>query len=129
MPRPPKPLRPERSPADWFGAELRYWREHRKLTQRELAQRVWVSTSLVGRIEVAERSCPPDLARRFDEVLETGGVLSRALRLINATEGDSDTKSEKGGKTADPQPEIRSPGLPVTCARQRERSVTSLKPR
>lgn len=102
MPRPPKPLRPERSPADWFGAELRYWREHRKLTQRELAQRVWVSTSLVGRIEVAERSCPPDLARRFDEVLETGGVLSRALRLINATEGDSDTKSEKGGKTADP---------------------------
>ncbi|GAA3980995.1 helix-turn-helix domain-containing protein [Thermobifida alba] len=99
MPRPPKPLRPERSPADWFGAELRYWREHRKLTQRELAQRVWVSTSLVGRIEAAERSCPPDLARHFDEVLETGGVLSRALRLVTAAAGDSDTKSDSGGKT------------------------------
>ncbi len=94
MPRPPKPLRPERSPADWFGAELRYWREHRKLTQRELARHVWVSTSLVGRIEVAERSCPPDLAWRLDRVLDTGGVLARALRLVTAADGESATESD-----------------------------------
>jgi len=108
VPRPPKPLRPERSPADWFGAELRYWREHRKLTQRELAQRVWVSTSLVGRIEAAERSCPPELARQFDEVLQTGGVLSRALRLVAATKGDPDTKSENSEKPAGPPPRVEN---------------------
>lgn len=95
MPRPPKTLQPERSPADWFGAELRYWREKRELTQRELAQRVWVSMSLIGRIETADRECSPDLARRLDEVLDTGGVLARAQGLVTATRKAESSETDK----------------------------------
>lgn len=45
---------------------------------------------------------PTRFSATFRRSSRNRGVLSRALRLINATEGDSDTKSEKGGKTADP---------------------------
>lgn len=92
MPRPLKRLVPERSGLDWFGAELRYWRTERGMGQRDLAQRVWVSTSLIGRVETAERRCAPDLAKRLDAVLDTGGVLSRALVRVTAetSSGDQD---------------------------------------
>lgn len=96
MPRPPRPLQPERSPTDWLGAEIRHWREHPGPTQHELTQRVWVSTSLIGRIETAERTCSPELARHLNEALDTGGVLVRALRLITATRKHTPSETAKG---------------------------------
>lgn len=84
MPFPPKPLRPDRSAGDWFGAELRHWRTLRGLTQRDLGRRVWVSDSAIRKIETNDRHCTEELAIRLDEALDTGGVLSRAWKLLDA---------------------------------------------
>ncbi|WP_232832330.1 helix-turn-helix transcriptional regulator [Nocardiopsis sp. FIRDI 009] len=84
MPQPLKTLRPGRSARDWFGAELRHWRLKRGLTQAELGRQAWTSGSLIGKIETAERDCPEELARKLDEVLDTGGVLGRAQELVRS---------------------------------------------
>lgn len=95
MPFPPKPLRPERSASDWFGAEVRYWRTLRRLTQRELGQRVWASDSTIRKIETNDRHCTEQLAAQLDEVLQTGGVLRRAWKLLDAEAKTTSPKSDK----------------------------------
>jgi Predicted transcriptional regulators len=79
MPRPEKQLTPDASPRDWFGYELRTWRKKRgPLTHADLAARVQVSGSLIEKIEKGTATCSKDLAERLDEVLQTGGVFTRA---------------------------------------------------
>ncbi len=39
---------------------------------------------MIGKIETAERACPSSLAYKLDEILDTGGVLSRAWPLLDA---------------------------------------------
>lgn len=84
MPRPPKPLDPTRSAAHWFGAELRHWRELRKLSQDELGRLVHLSGDLISKFERAERPCKLHHARALDAALSTGGVLSRSVALAEA---------------------------------------------
>ncbi|MFD7136992.1 multiprotein-bridging factor 1 family protein [Streptomyces sp. NPDC059894] len=83
MPRPEKQLTPDASPRDWFGYELRTSRKKRgPLTHAELAARVQVSSSLIEKIEKGTATCSKDLAERLDEVLQTGGVLTRAWGMV-----------------------------------------------
>ncbi|MDH6580320.1 helix-turn-helix transcriptional regulator [Kitasatospora sp. MAP5-34] len=84
MPRPPKPLDPTRSAAHWLGAELRHWRELRKLSQDELGALVHLSGDLISKFERAERPCKLRHATALDAALDTGGVLSRSVALAEA---------------------------------------------
>ncbi|WP_157515905.1 helix-turn-helix domain-containing protein [Nocardiopsis trehalosi] len=83
MPRPPKPLAPDRSPATWFGAEVRHWRRHRAYSQRELGELVHVHADTIAKIEKAQRGCSRELAAALDRTLATGGVLERAWPLVD----------------------------------------------
>lgn len=84
MPQPEKQLEPEKGLAEWFGAELRTFRHLRGFTQEQLGLLVHCSKDLIGKLEKAERPCNPALAEGLDSALETGGVLSRAWRMVQA---------------------------------------------
>ncbi|MGH3345083.1 MAG: helix-turn-helix domain-containing protein [Carbonactinosporaceae bacterium] len=66
----------------YFAAELRRHRTAVGLTQDQLGEAVSYSGALVGMVETARRAPGRDFAARCDEVLETGGALSRIWPLI-----------------------------------------------
>jgi transcriptional regulator with XRE-family HTH domain len=57
-----------RSLRDWFGAELRHWRELRELSQERLAARVHFGEDMIAKVEKAERWLSRDMATTLDEV-------------------------------------------------------------
>lgn len=73
----PRELTPSRSARDFFGAELRYWRERAGLSQARLGKVVLYSGDLIARVEKAERWPPSGMAEACDAALGTGGVLGR----------------------------------------------------
>lgn len=82
------PGRPGRPKIGWefFGSELRRRREAAGVTQQELGERVFCSGSYIGRFEAAIRKPQLELARRFDEELETDGYFARMCEeLINSS--------------------------------------------
>ncbi|MFE1959838.1 helix-turn-helix domain-containing protein [Streptomyces sp. NPDC059479] len=109
MPQPPRQLEPGRSNRDWFGAELRHWRRQRGLTQDQLGALVHVSGDLIAKIEKAVRACTPGLAEALDAVLETGGVLGRALVRVLAEAdnrmADVDSTADTGRNGGPPLPD------------------------
>lgn len=105
MPRPEKQLTPDASPRDWFGHELRTWRKKRgPLTHAELGAKVQVSGSLIEKIEKGTATCSKDLADRLDEVLQTGGVLTRAWGMVfgQTENGRPETESAPPGRAEVP---------------------------
>jgi transcriptional regulator with XRE-family HTH domain len=77
-----RPLTPHASGWHFLGAELRCWRQRRGLSLAQLARVVHTSPDLLAKIEKADRRPSPDTVRRCDDVLDTGGVLSRLLGFI-----------------------------------------------
>ncbi len=73
----PRELTPWRSALHFFGARLRHWRTVRGMSQAALGSRTHDSGSLIGKIEKGERYASLPLARRFDDILDTGGELER----------------------------------------------------
>ncbi|MGH3943418.1 MAG: helix-turn-helix transcriptional regulator [Pseudonocardiaceae bacterium] len=73
----PRELTPLESALHSFGAELRYWRTLRELSQAGLGQLTHDSSALISKIEKAERFPSLALARRLDAALATEGVLER----------------------------------------------------
>jgi transcriptional regulator with XRE-family HTH domain len=70
----------------FFGQELKAQREAKGMTQGELGERVFVSGGYIGQFEQGIRKPQLDVARRIDEVLQTGGFFERPCRrLINAS--------------------------------------------
>src|SRR4051794_10464190 len=67
---------------DYFAAELRSWREYRKMSQQQLADAIHYSVSAVAMIETAQRKARPDFIKRCDEVLQTGGALARLMKEL-----------------------------------------------
>lgn len=67
-----------------FGAELRLYRQQAGLTQEQLGDRLGYSNGLVSQVEHARRMPSRELAATADEVLRTGGVLSRVWPLVDA---------------------------------------------
>ncbi|MEU3616942.1 helix-turn-helix transcriptional regulator [Streptomyces sp. NPDC006872] len=90
MPQKPRPLDESRSVRDWWGKELRNWRNVRGLSTRALGLKVHVSGSTIERIEKNERPCDAALAGRFDDALEAGGALRRLWCLV---EEDADKRN------------------------------------
>jgi len=75
-------LDPGASPLDYYGFELRRYREAAGLTQRELGKIVNYTGSLIGQIETARKLPTQAFSDAVDAALGTGGLLSRMLNLV-----------------------------------------------
>jgi transcriptional regulator with XRE-family HTH domain len=80
----PRPLLPSESPAHFFGAELRHWRDRRGFSQDRLGAIIFVSGDTISKVEKALRFPTRDLAADCDAALETGGSLTRLWALVEA---------------------------------------------
>jgi transcriptional regulator with XRE-family HTH domain len=58
-----------------FGREVRRYRELAELSQAQLAEKIPISSSHIGKIERGETRCDRKLAVRMDEILDTRGAL------------------------------------------------------
>ncbi|SDO49749.1 helix-turn-helix domain-containing protein [Actinacidiphila guanduensis] len=77
--RHPSPRLSSASPRLLYGAELRYYREAKGLSQAQLADLLYVTPSFVANLETGRRLLHPDLAPRLDELLETNGFFVRHI--------------------------------------------------
>jgi transcriptional regulator with XRE-family HTH domain len=75
-------LDPGASPLDYYGFELRRYREAAGLTQKQLGDIVYCTGSLVGQIETARKLPTLPFSERVDVALGTGGTLSRLHELV-----------------------------------------------
>ncbi|MFE0734589.1 Scr1 family TA system antitoxin-like transcriptional regulator [Streptomyces sp. NPDC058855] len=66
----------------FFGELLKERREAAGLSQEELGRRVFVSGAYIGLFEQGIRKPQKDVARRIDEVLQTGGIFERTWRKL-----------------------------------------------
>ncbi|MFC8717491.1 helix-turn-helix domain-containing protein [Kitasatospora sp. NPDC057198] len=71
-----KPLTPEASPREAFGAELRRTREELGISQSQLAARTGYSPGHISSVETGRKPPTLPLARKFDQVLEAGKKFS-----------------------------------------------------
>ncbi|WP_436774079.1 helix-turn-helix domain-containing protein [Yinghuangia sp. YIM S09857] len=79
---PPKELDGSASVLAFFGAEIRYWRGQRNMSQEKLGDKLFCSPSLVAYIEQAMRTPSGEFAERADDVLGTGGEFGRMMPLL-----------------------------------------------
>ncbi|WP_405971819.1 helix-turn-helix transcriptional regulator [Streptomyces sp. NBC_00988] len=75
-------LDPGASPLDYYGYELRRYREAAGLTQRQLGVIINYTGSLIGQIETAKKLPTLEFSRQVDAALNTGGLLTRLLDLV-----------------------------------------------
>ncbi|MFC9506357.1 Scr1 family TA system antitoxin-like transcriptional regulator [Streptomyces sp. NPDC057002] len=75
-------LDPTASPLDYFGSELRRYRESAGLSQKELGDCIFCTGSLVGQIETAHKVPTREFAERADAALMTDGGFSRLVGLV-----------------------------------------------
>ncbi|MFS4096639.1 helix-turn-helix domain-containing protein [Streptomyces sp. AF1A] len=75
-------LDPSASPLDYYGFELRRFRETAGLTQKQLGDIINFTASLVGQVETARKLPTLDFSERADAALCTGGLLSRLQPLV-----------------------------------------------
>jgi transcriptional regulator with XRE-family HTH domain len=73
----------------FYGAELRWKREHAGLTLQELAEGCFYSVAFLSQIEMGDRRMPLDLARHADQLLGTDGFFERRC--------DDARKARQGG--------------------------------
>lgn len=75
-------LDPGASALDFYGYELRRYREAAGLTQQQLGAILHYTGSLVGQIETARKVPTVEFSQRVDAALNTDGVFSRLLPLV-----------------------------------------------
>jgi transcriptional regulator with XRE-family HTH domain len=75
-------LDPRPTPIQRFGRELARVRKARGLSQEALAPHLGVSKSLIGHIEIGDRTPKEDLATRCDRFFDTGDLFLRLCRNI-----------------------------------------------
>jgi transcriptional regulator with XRE-family HTH domain len=66
----------------YLARELIAWRDHRGLTQEELAAQINYSPSTVAMIETAHRQPRPEFIDACDKVMDTGGALRRLYKEL-----------------------------------------------
>ena len=75
-------LDPTAGPLDFFGAEVRRWRNAAGLSQEQLGQRIGYSGALVGKVETSDRAPSLDFAEGCDRALPTAdGLFGRLYEL------------------------------------------------
>jgi transcriptional regulator with XRE-family HTH domain len=78
-----------------FATQLRWWRSVRGYSQGRLAQRMPHSEATIAKVESGERWPTEDLARRCDEVLQTGGALAGLWPAVRAEQQASDGRRRR----------------------------------
>ena len=85
---PTRELHPTAGPLDFFGAEVRRWRNAAGLSQEQLGQRIGYSAALVGRVELGERAPSLDFAAGCDRTMPTAdGLFGRLYELARHWDG------------------------------------------
>jgi hypothetical protein len=77
----PAELTPLASTRHFFGAQLRYWRQRRRLSLAQLGKAVYASADLLGKVEKAQRWPSAALVEECEAVLGSGGVLPQLYAL------------------------------------------------
>lgn len=77
----PRPLHPERSARDLYGAEIRRLREAAGMSLTRLAEILKFSKAHLSRIETAESPPPEGLSEKLDAAFGTGGTFVRLFPL------------------------------------------------
>lgn len=80
-------LDPRLTPIQRFGRELGRARREAGLSQARLGAHLGVSSSLVGHIEIGNRTPRPELAARCDEIFKTDDLFTRLCRNITSPSG------------------------------------------
>lgn len=75
-------LDPGASPLDYYGSELRRYREEAGLTQKQLGDILNYTGSLIGQIETARKLPTLEFSQRADAAFGTGGSLARLFVLV-----------------------------------------------
>ncbi|EDY46352.2 xre family toxin-antitoxin system, antitoxin component [Streptomyces sp. SPB074] len=70
---------------EYFGEELKRFRETAGLTQQALGDMVYVSASYIAQFESGKRKPQLDVSERLDNVPHTGGVLVRMVKKLVQT--------------------------------------------
>lgn len=91
----PSVSRVEASAARDFAAQLRRWRAVRGYSQGRLARRMPHSEATIAKVESGERWPTEDLARRCDDVLQTGGALVVLWPAVRAEQQASDGRRRR----------------------------------
>ncbi|WP_440100162.1 helix-turn-helix domain-containing protein [Streptosporangium sp. H16] len=71
------------SPKEYFAAEFRRRRKEAGLSQKELADRIGWSVSLVSMVELAHRKAPREMTEKIDKVLKLDGALTNLWDLVS----------------------------------------------
>ncbi|MFD0850786.1 helix-turn-helix domain-containing protein [Actinomadura adrarensis] len=82
MPRTPRDPGVPQSPADYFGAELRAYREAAELSRPQLAERLGYSPQWIGQIEQGTSAPSEDFAKDCDTYFGTNGSFYRIWEWI-----------------------------------------------
>ncbi|MER5643409.1 helix-turn-helix transcriptional regulator [Streptosporangium sp. NPDC002524] len=71
------------SPKEYFAAEFRRRRKEANLTQKELADDIGWSVSMVSMVELAHRKAPQEMIETMDKVLKLDGALTNLWDLVS----------------------------------------------
>ncbi|WP_329429496.1 helix-turn-helix transcriptional regulator [Streptosporangium sp. NBC_01495] len=71
------------SPKEYFAAEFRRRRKEAGLSQKELADRIGWSVSLVSMVELTHRKAPREMTQQIDKVLKLDGALTNLWDLVS----------------------------------------------
>ncbi len=93
------------------GVELRRLRIDQKVSLAGLARQVNYTKGYLSKIETGQKRLTPEMARRCDEVLQTGGVLVRLLARAGCL-APGDEEPDPAGTEVCPYPGLVAFGLP-----------------
>ncbi|MFE4828734.1 helix-turn-helix domain-containing protein [Streptomyces sp. NPDC056672] len=78
----PKPLDTAPSVHTLIGAELRYHREKKEMSQNEVGRLLFLTGAFIGMLESGTRRMRPEIALKLDEILDSGGFFFRVCAAL-----------------------------------------------
>ncbi|MFE4176940.1 helix-turn-helix domain-containing protein [Streptomyces sp. NPDC056909] len=78
----PKPLDTAPSVHALIGAELRYHREKKGMSQGEVGRLLFLTGAFIGMLESGTRRMRPEIALKLDEILDSGGFFFRVCAAL-----------------------------------------------
>ncbi|MFE4828141.1 Scr1 family TA system antitoxin-like transcriptional regulator [Streptomyces sp. NPDC056672] len=78
----PKPLDTAPSVHALIGAELRYLREKKEMSQSEVGRLLFLTGAFIGMLESGTRRMRPEIALKLDELLDSGGFFFRVCAAL-----------------------------------------------
>ncbi|MFE4826713.1 helix-turn-helix transcriptional regulator [Streptomyces sp. NPDC056672] len=78
----PKPLDTAPSVHALIGAELRYHREKKEMSQNKVGRLLFLTGAFIGMLESGTRRMRPEIALKLDELLDSGGYFFRACTAL-----------------------------------------------